>query len=140
MADVEKLNATDSSRNEFEIISTALQEKYKESEFDFEVNDILNEVIIGVSKKLDEKEEHWKKVNLTLGNKKRESVHRWKENIKFLPEYLSEKTRQEIKVIDIEADEIIKEGKIEDVIFYFDKLEREEKLECLKMLKKLISE
>ena len=138
LADVEKLNATDSSRNEFEIVSTALQEKYKESEFDFEVNDILSEVIVGVSKKLDEKEDHWKKVNLTLGNKKRENVHRWKENIKFLPEYLSEKTRQEIKVIDIEADEIIKEGKIEDVVFYFDKLDREEKLECLKKLEELV--
>ena len=39
-----------------------------------------------------------------------------------------------VKVLDHEADEIISEGKIEDVIFYFDKLDDNEKRECIQKL------
>ena len=41
-------------------------------------------------------------------------------------------------VLGKEADEIISEGKIEDVIFYFDKLDDNEKKECLEKLKQKI--
>lgn len=39
-----------------------------------------------------------------------------------------------VKILDQEADEIIREGKIEDVIFYFDKLDKVEKRECIQKL------
>lgn len=39
-----------------------------------------------------------------------------------------------VEVLDQEADEIIKESKIEDVIFYFDKLDETEKRECIQKL------
>ena len=91
-----------------------------------------------VQNKLDEKETTWIQNNLTLGDKSRESVHRWKETTRYLPGYLSDKTKAKIKKIDKEADEIIKEGKIEDVVFYFDKLSAGEKKECIEKLKTLI--
>jgi hypothetical protein len=37
-----------------------------------------------------------------------------------------------------EAENIIKEGKIEDVLFYFEKLSKEEKAECIDKLKTLV--
>ena len=37
-------------------------------------------------------------------------------------------------MVDKEADEIISESKIEDVIFYFDKLDDNEKKECIRKL------
>ncbi len=136
--DIDRLNKEDSSRSEFEKISTELRENYKESEFDFEVNEILSEVIKVVADKLDSKEKEWRKANLTLGDKKRGEVHRWKEKTEFLPDYLSKKTHEDIRRLDAEADEIIKEGKIEDVLFYFEKLSVEEKKECMKKLKNMI--
>ncbi|MDD6307460.1 MAG: hypothetical protein PUA75_11090 [Clostridiales bacterium] len=36
-----------------------------------------------------------------------------------------------VKLFDHEADQIISEGKNEDVVFYFDKLYNKEKLECI---------
>lgn len=138
LSDVEKLNGTDNSRADFKSVSTELKEKYQDSEFDFEVNDILDEVIGSISDRLDKKETEWTIKNLTLGDKSRESVHKWKERTRFLPEYLSDKTTEEVKKIDAEADEIVKEGKIEDVIFYFDKLDKSEKEECINKLQKMI--
>ena len=138
IVDVDRLSATDSSRKEFEMVSAELIDKYKESEFDFEVDEILNEVINAVSKKLDEKENKWRTENLSLGGRKRGDIHKWKERIKYLPEYLSEKTHEEIRILDSEAENIIKEGKIEDVVFYFEKLSGEEKVECFNKLKTLL--
>lgn len=71
---------------------------------------------------------------LTLGDKSRKAVHKWKEKTAYLPEYLSEETIEKVKMVDKEADEIISEGKIEDVLFYFDKLDDVEKLECIQKL------
>jgi len=138
LSDVERLNATDNSRSGFIQVSDELKEKYKESEFDFEVNDILDEVIKAIEERLEAKEKEWTEKNLTLGDKSRESVHKWKERTRYLPEFLSEKTAKEIKNIDEEANEIVKEGKIEDVIFYFDKLDKDEKEDCIRKLKELL--
>ena len=138
LADVENLYNTDSSRTEFAKVSSEIKEKYSESEFDFDVNEIIDEAVKAVISKLDEKETTWIKDNLTLGDKSRESVHRWKETTRYLPEYISDKTKTKIRKIDKEADEIIKEGKIEDVVFYFDKLSASEKKECIEKLKALI--
>ena len=138
LKDVERLSEADSSRAEFASVSSELKEKYADSEFDFEVGEILDKVIDQVKKSLDKKESDWKAINLTLGDKSRNSVHRWKEKTKFLPEYLSKETKDEVKKINAEADEIIKDGKIEDVVFYFGKLDAAEKEECLKKLSKMM--
>lgn len=138
LADVDKLTAADSSRDEFTKIAEKLKAKYADSEFDFEVDEVLDKVIAEVELTLDRKEAEWKAVNLSLGDKSRGSVHRWKEKTKFLPEYLSKETKDEVKKLDIEADEIIKVGKIEDVVFYFEKLDISEREECLRRLNGLI--
>ena len=44
----------------------------------------------------------------------------------------------EIKKIDAEADEIIKDGMIDDVVFYFEKLDALEKKECIEKLERLL--
>lgn len=89
-------------------------------------------------KVLDDREEQWKQENLSLGDKSRANVHKWKERTQFLPEYLSDETVKKVEVLGKEADEIISEGKIEDVIFYFDKLDDNEKKECLEKLQNLL--
>ena len=138
IVDVHNLQTTENSREAFETICNKLRHKYQDSEFDFEIMDILEEIIQTVARELDAKETKWKGINLTLGDNSREAVHRWKERIRFLPEYLSEETKQKIYAMDIKADELIKEGKIDDVVFYFEKLSETEKRECLGRLTRLI--
>lgn len=138
LTDINSIKEATQSRKSFIEISEQVKEKYQESEFDFEVLPILEEVISEISKSLDEKEETWKAQNLSLGDKSRESVHKWKQKTEFLPEYLSEDTIEKVNVLGKEADNIISEGKLEDVIFYFNKLSVEEKKECIEKLSSLI--
>lgn len=51
-----------------------------------------------------------------------------------MPEYLSDETRNEVNELNIKAERIISEGKIEDVEFYFNKLDTDERIMCLKRL------
>lgn len=132
--DINAIKNATQSRSKYKEGSKAILEKYEESEFDFEVLPILKEVISDIEKELDEKEQRWIAKELTLGDKSRKAVHHWKEKSQFLPEYLSEDTIAKAKKLDQEADELISEGKIEDVIFYFDKLDDAEKLECIQKL------
>ena len=138
LADISEVKAATNSRKEFEEVSIQMKEKYAESNFDFEVLPIIEDVISEILKVLDDREEQWKQENLSLGDKSRVNVHKWKERTQFLPEYLSDETVKKVEVLGKEADEIISEGKIEDVIFYFDKLDDNEKKECFEKLKQKI--
>lgn len=141
LGDINSIKQSTESRTTFVAVSNEMKTKYETSEFDFEVSPIINGVINEISKGLDEKEELWAKKNLSLGSKSREDIHKWKQKTKFLPEYLSEKTVKAVEKLNTEADEIISEGKIEDVLFYFEKLDSKEKKECLeKILSVLKSE
>lgn len=139
-ADITKVREATNSRKNFEAVSADTKEKYAKSEFDFEVLPIIEDVIEKIEASLDEKEEKWKKENLSLGDKSRANVHKWKENTKYLPEYLSKSTLIEIEKLDKEAEAIIREGKIDDVVFYFEKLDNTEKKDCLNKLTKLVGE
>ena len=132
--DINEIKSAVISRNGFKKISESMIQKYEHSEFDFEVLTIIQEVISDMEKKLNDREQEWIENVFTLGDKSRKAVHRWKEKSKYLPEFLSEETVTKVKVLDHEADEIISEGKIEDVIFYFDKLDDNEKRECIQKL------
>ena len=48
---------------------------------------------------------------------------------------MSDHTIEKIKLLDAEANQLISDGKIEDVVFYFDKLDKGEKEKCLDLLK-----
>lgn len=132
--DINAIKNATQSRAQYEKVTKAMIEKYEKSEFDFEVLPILEAVIADIKRMLDEKEQKWIVDELTLGDKSRKAVHHWKEQIQFLPEYLSEETIVKVKKLDQEADEIISKDKIEDVVFYFDKLDVAEKRECIQKL------
>lgn len=132
--DINEIKRVTNSRNEFKKISENMINKYEHSEFDFEVLPIIHEVISDMENNMNVREQEWINSVLTLGDKSRKAVHKWKEKTAYLPEYLSEETIEKVKMVDKEADEIISEGKIEDVLFYFDKLDDVEKLECIQKL------
>lgn len=134
LEDINKIKASTYSRKIFVSTSKDMKNKYAESDFDFEVLPIIEEVIGDIAKSLDEKEAEWKSQHLSLGTKSREEIHRWKQKTQFLPEYLSDSTVKDVERLNVEADEIISEGKIEDVLFYFEKLDEQEKKECLEKI------
>ena len=51
---------------------------------------------------------------------------------------MSEDTLAEIVELEKEADEIISEGKIEDVVFYFEKLDANERQLCINKLIQIV--
>jgi len=135
--DVGSIKTAINSRAEFNAVSKKIINKYKDSDFDFDVMPIIEEVISSISNELDIKEQEWKKQNLSLGNKSLETIHRWKENTHFLPEYLSEETIENVKEMDKEANNIIRAGKIETVLLYYKELDDDEKSECLRKIMEL---
>ncbi len=134
LEDIDVIKNASQSRKKCKMISEAMLEKYEKIEFDFDVLSVLEGIISEFEKALEEKEQRWIADELTLGDKSRNAVHHWKEKLKILPEFLSKETIAMVKILDQEADEIIKESKIEDVIFYFDKLDEAEKRECIQKL------
>lgn len=106
LQDINTIQNATHSRDVYATISNAMVEKYKVSEFDFEVLPILNDVISNIARELDEKEQKWIVNELTLGDRSRNAIHLWKEKIQFLPEFLSESTLEKVKKLDEEADRL----------------------------------
>ena len=133
-ADCNEIMSKSSDRRAFQHIKDAMLLKYNSDEIDYDFLPIISDSLDITSKKLDENDEKWRKDNITLGDKSRQSVHAWKRRIEELPAFLSERTLELIKELDAEADQLISEGKIEDVVLYFDRLDRKEKGICLEVL------
>lgn len=114
-----------------------LREKYKDSEYDFVPEDILENDYQNKINELNAREQEWKEKYMSLGDKSQNSIYRFKSCITMLPNYLTEETIKEIQALDKEADEIISVGKIDNVIYYFEKLSADEQAECLKKLNEL---
>lgn len=138
LADINLIKENVDNRKKFTSIVNNLKEKYIESDFDFEVLPILEEVITNILTTMNSKEVDWKSRNLSLGDKKRETIHKWKDRTKYLPEYLSDETNDKLMALNKEADNIISNGKIEDVIYYFEKLDVVEKKKCITHMQQLI--
>lgn len=134
LEDINKIKAVTDSRARFEELSNEVKSKYLDTDVDFEVLPIIESVIGEIAELMDIKEEAWKKSNLSLGDKSRSGVHNFKEKTKFLPEFLSPGTITEFKLLSNEAELIISDGKIEDVLYYFGKLDSSEKEKCIKKL------
>ena len=125
-------------RNLFQEKTLKILEKYQSEEYDYDFQPIIQECIEESRRKLDEKDLEWRKTNVTLGDRSRKAVHEWKQRIEVLPSYLSDETAVLVRELDKEADKLISDGKIEDVILYFKRLTNTEKEECMKVLASLI--
>lgn len=121
-------------RKAFETIATEMTEKYSSTDIDYDFMPAVTDCIQTAKKKMNELDDNWRRENVTLGDRSRQAVHSWKLRIEILPAFLSEGTIAEVRKLDAEADRLISEGKIEDVIIYFDRLNIEEKRKCLDLL------
>ena len=131
--DINSIQTID-DRGKFEKISREITEKYDTDDFDYDFRPIISECVKTARNNLNRKDYDWCKENITLGDRSRRAVHEWKQKIEFLPPFLSDESLAAIKALDKEADKLIREGKIEDVILYFEKLNIDERQECFKEL------
>lgn len=124
------------NRVKYKEISEKIKQKYTAEDYDYDFIQVIQDCINSARIAMDKRERAWRNENLTLGDRSRKAVHEWKQRIEDLPVYLSDNTLAEVRVLDKEANEIISEGKIEDVILYFDKLNNREKKQCMEVLKR----
>jgi hypothetical protein len=117
-----------------------LVEQYKGDErFNFHTNVVIEDTYNDIIKKFDREEQDWKDRNLHFPDDSRRAVLEWREKNKTLPEYLSEETINEVKKMYLRSEEIISKGKIEDVYYYFQKLNPDEQKKCIEGLTMILN-
>lgn len=137
-SDTLPMNEVDGDRDALNEIRQKLLDKYEEAEYDFSAIDIIDNDYNTQKNKILDQEKKWKDKYLTLGNKTSNDLHLYKDHIRILPSYLSKETLDEVKRLDDEADQLLSQNRINEVIFWFNKLSDEEKALCLSKLQKLI--
>ena len=138
-ADIRKINS-ETDRGRFEAIASQVKEKYSSEECEYDFVPVILDCIDASRKELDKMDMEWRENNLSLGDRSRKAVYDWKQRIEILPLYLKEETLVAIRELDTEADQIISDGKIEDVVHYFSKLDKNERSRCLVILSDMLRE
>lgn len=133
-SDLEELDKAVKDRIKLADLSARLRNKYADSEMDFDVSAVLENAIKAAESTIDDRDRQWRDKYLTLGDRRRETIHRWRENIRVLPTYLKPETIEAVTVMKAEAEKIISAANIEDVVFYFKKLTEAERKQCLAIL------
>lgn len=136
MADNDSIRAAADDRRAFERLAEEMENKYSSEEYDYDFTLVISDSIKIARREMDENDKKWRNRYATLGSKTRQEIHSWKRRLDDLPAYLSDETNAAIKALDAEADKLISDGKIEDVIIYFKRLDNDEKGRCLEVLKK----
>ena len=133
-ADIKNIESYSNNRQEFEKVAKQFLNKYSDENQDYDFIPVIEDCISKTKEIIDQEDAAWRKRYLTLGNRSRQDVYTWKENIKMLPAFLSDATKYDILKLDAEAEQIISDGKIEDVLQYFGKLSMDEQIKCVRIL------
>lgn len=136
--DIKDIEGCVTDRQKFGEASDRLKAKYSNDDMEYDFSSVIQDCITNTADCMDRKDSLWCTENLTLGKKTRQDVYEWKDRIKVLPKYLSDNTKQAIALMDKEAETIISDGKIEDVLQFFKKLSISEKKKCLNILQQLV--
>lgn len=135
--DVKRIEGCVGDRQKFEEISNEFKIKYSNEEMEYDFSLVIQDCVTSTADCMERKDKLWRSENLTLGKETRQDVYEWKDRIKVLPKYLSESTKAAVASMDKRADEIISDGKIEDVLQFFKKLSTSERRKCLDILKQM---
>ena len=134
LVDIVDLGRKVNDREELTTVEKSIREKYCDSEMDFDVQMVLENAIKDAWITIDKKDEEWSNKYLTLQDYSRNYLHAWKEETRMLPAYLKPETVFAAAELACKVNGYLSEAKIEDVIFYFNKLNPEEKKRCLNQL------
>lgn len=135
--DIDSIISTSSNRTALITIEAKMVNKYGNDEMEYDFMPIIEDGIKMTYEMLNERDFRWRLENVTLHDKSRRAVHEWKQRIQELPLYISESTMEAIQELDVEAEKILSNGRIEDVLLYFKKLSPAEKEKCIELLKNI---
>lgn len=138
--DLQRIDVNGESRKNLITESNRIKNKYLDEELEFDLESLIDNEVNDIMVQLNAKEKAWKVKYLNKGLQTRADLLSWLEETSSLPDYLSDSTIAEYNKDKEAVDARIKEGKIEDVLFYFNKLKDDEKKECIEVLKKQLSD
>ena len=127
-------------REQFRRTYEDLKRLYENAQLEFDVLPILDGVADGITQSMNRKERVWREQYLQAPQENRSSLLMWIDRTSVLPSYLSEETRAEYLRKKERVEEKLSEAKIEDAIFYFKRLNRNERAVCLEKLSLICSE
>lgn len=134
LTDIAMINSKIENRQALEETIKSITEKYSDDKCEYDFRPVIDDCVIHARSAIDQKDAVWRRDNVTLGKESRKEVFDWKRKIERLPDFLSDETLQKIKELDKKADKLISDGKIEDVVYAFEKLNNEEKRQCITVL------
>ena len=124
------------SRDGLEKEAHRLLEFYEEKELDFDVITIINDIWALLKNEQSEMDKKWSLSYLNIDGMDRPQMHQWLERVAIPPAYLSPETLSKLALLKEKILQSVKDGQIEDVLYYFNKLDPESKIQCLELLKK----
>ena len=127
-------------REQFQKAYGELTRLYEQSDLEFDVPHILRGVAEGITQVMDKKDRIWRERYLQEPDENRSALLMWIDQTRLLPGYLSEETRAEYLSKKKSVEEKLSDAKIEDVIFSFKRLNKNERIVCLEKLSLICSE
>lgn len=136
--DVKKLENLKNERKQFNEKFNELNEKYSNEDLEFNLTDTLKVVRNQRLEKMDANETEWQNKYLVLEKNDRTKILQWFNDTIILPGCLKKSTIEQYFILKKDAELLISKGKIEDVVYYFKKLNYDEKSECINKLEQLV--
>ncbi len=134
-SDLSIYRAECTTRKEAILKQDKLLNKYRNLEdIQFEPDDVIKNTCEDIMRNFDQAEKKWVDKNVTLGNGTVEDALKFESNVEYPPEYLSDQVVAQIDKMKKQANQIISEGRIEEVKIRFEQLSSEDQKKCLGIL------
>lgn len=138
LLDIETMMEEQNNRSRFIENYSALCIKYEESDVEFDVLSVLKGVAESVEIELDRKDKTWSEKHLASEPDTLPSIHAWIQDTEFLPNYLSNETKESYYILKEKIEQKLSKARVNDVIFRFNSLSLEEKMNCFAVLSEKI--
>jgi len=140
--DTKELSSLKYDRVSFESRLIKLQEKYSDEGIEIDVIHILKAIADEVRNNMDNMEKQWLSAFIVgfLEDFTRPKALEWLDKTINLPKYISDDTVTRYIQTKKAIDKFLSEANIEDVLFYFKKLNNDERVICMKKLAELNNE
>jgi hypothetical protein len=113
---------------------------YQEQEMEFDVVPILEEVAAGIERQFEAKDLAWRQRYLERIPTDRQGMLRWSDNVLNTPNYLSEETLNLLQTCRREVKARLGRAMIDDVVYCFSRLDREQMGVCMGRLEEVYRE
>jgi hypothetical protein len=137
---VDSLTECGNDRTAFDAERERVMAFYQEQEMEFDVVPILEEVAAGIERQFEAKDLAWRQRYLERIPTDRQGMLRWSDNVLNTPNYLSEETLNLLQTRRREVKARLGKAMIDDVVYSFSRLDREQMGVCMGRLEEVYRE